>query len=54
MQDKWHIEWFTKDGKRVGMDFSAYCSQDVINYAEQMPSYYQLADYPTKVESQEN
>ena len=51
MMDTYHIEYYTKDGQRVGMQISAYCSQDVINYAEQMPNFYQLASYPEKIDS---
>lgn len=51
MMDKYHVEYYTKDGKRVGMEISAYCSQDALNYAEQMPNYNMLASYPDKVES---
>ena len=51
MMDKFHVEYWTKDGSRVGMEISAYCSQDVIRYAEQMPNYDQLASYPDKISS---
>ena len=51
MMDKFHVEYWTKDGSRVGMEIAAYCSQDVINYAEQMPNFYQLASYPEKIDS---
>ena len=51
MMDKYHIEYWTHDGTRVGMEISAYCSQDVIKYAEQMPNYDLLATFPEKVES---
>ena len=49
MMDTYHIEYWTKDGTRVGMNFAAYCSQDVIRYAEQMPNYDLLAEFPTKI-----
>ena len=47
--DTYHVEYYTKDGTRVGMQISAYCSQDALKYAEQMPNYDQLASYPDKV-----
>lgn len=51
MTDTYHVEYFTKDGTRVGLQVSAYCSQDVINYIEQMPSFNMLASYPDKIAS---
>lgn len=49
--DTYHVEYWTKDGSRVGMQVSAYCSQDVINYAQQMPNFDMLASYPDKISS---
>ena len=39
MMDTYHVEYYTKDGQRVGVQISAYCSQDVIDYAKQLPSF---------------
>ena len=49
--DTYHVEYWTKDGTRIGMQVSAYCSQDVINYVEQMPNFNMLASYPDKISS---
>lgn len=49
--DTYHVEYWTKDGTRVGMQISAYCSQDAIRYAEQMPNFDQLASYPDNISS---
>ncbi len=51
MMDTYHMEYYTKDGRRVGVQISAYCSQDVINYAEQLPNYNYMASYPEKIRS---
>ena len=37
--------------KCLTLQISAYCSQDAIRYAEQMPNFYQLASYPDKISS---
>ena len=49
--DTYHVEYWTKEGTRVGMQISAYCSQDVINNAQQMPNFEMLASYPDKIQS---
>lgn len=49
--DTYHVEYYTKDGMRVGMQVSAYCSQDALNYAQQMPNFEMLASYPDKISS---
>lgn len=54
MMDTYHMEYYTKDGRRVGVQISAYCSQDVINYAEQLPNYDYMASYPEKIQSGNN
>ena len=53
MMDTYHVEYWTKDGTRVGMQISAYCSQDAIRYAIQMPNFYQLVSYPDNIFSVE-
>jgi hypothetical protein len=45
----YRVEYYTKDGQRVGVQISAYCSQDVIDYTKQLPNFYQLASYPEKI-----
>jgi hypothetical protein len=47
--DTYHVEYWTKDGTRVGLQISAYCSQDVIKYAEQMPNFNMIASFPDKI-----
>jgi hypothetical protein len=49
--DTYHVEYWTKNGTRVGLQISAYCSQDVLNYVEKMPDYDILAQFPEKVSS---
>ena len=49
--DTYHVEYWTKDGTRVGVQISAYCSQDAQRYAEQMPNFDMLASYPDKISS---
>ena len=49
--DTYHVEYWTKDGTRVGVQISAYCSQDAIRYANHMRKFYQLASYLDKISS---
>ena len=49
--DTYMVEYWTKDGTRVGIQVSAYCSQDAIRYAEQMPNFDMLASFPEKIAS---
>ena len=49
MMDTYQVEYWTKNGSRVGLQVAAYCSQDVINYIEKMPEYDQLASFPEKI-----
>lgn len=32
MMDTYHVEFFTKDGQRVGVQVAAYSSYDALNY----------------------
>lgn len=49
MMDLFKVEYWTKDGTKVGMQISAYSSCDALRYAEQMPNYDTLAVYPEKI-----
>ena len=49
MMDTYHVEYYTKDGSRVGMQVSAYCSQDVIRYIEKMPNFDYVVSYPDRI-----
>ena len=49
--DTYHVEYWTKDGTRVGVQISAYCSQDAQRYAEQMPNFDMLASLPDMISS---
>ena len=53
MQDKYHVEWWTTDGKRLGMDVSSYDSHSVIEFIKQITpnSFDSLAQFPTKIDS---
>lgn len=51
MKDLYQVEYYTKSGSRVGLQISAYCSQDVLNYIEKMPDYSMLASYPERIYS---
>ena len=54
MMDTYQVEYYRKDGTRVGVRISAYSSYDAQRYAEQMPDYDHLASFPEKVESGTN
>lgn len=47
--DTYQVEFYTKDGRRVGVQVSAYSSYDAQRYAEQMPDYNYMASFPEKV-----
>jgi len=51
MMDTYHVEFFTKDGQRVGVQVAAYSSYDAEKYAQQMPNYDHLASFPEKIKS---
>ena len=47
--DTYRVEFYTKDGRRVGVQVSAYSSYDAQRYAEQMPDYNYMAGFPEKI-----
>ena len=49
--DTYYVEYYRHDNSKVGVRISAYSGCDAQRYAEQLPDYYMLATYPTKVES---
>jgi hypothetical protein len=51
MMDTYQVEYYTKDGRRVGVQVAAYCAYDAQKYAEEMPNFNYHASYPEKVRS---
>ena len=49
--DTYSVEYWTKDGTRVGVQIQAYSSYDAQRYAEQMPNFDMLASFPEKIAS---
>ena len=49
MMDTFLVEYYTRDGRKIGMQVSAYTAQDAIRYAEKFPDFYNLAGYPQKI-----
>ena len=49
MMDTYQVEYYTKDGRRVGVQIAAYSSYDALKYAEQMPNYNYLVQYREKI-----
>lgn len=49
MMKKYYVEYYTEDGRRVGIEISAYTALDAKFYAEKMPNYRSLANYPQEV-----
>ena len=49
MMNEYYVEYYTKDWKKVGIRVSAYTSIDARAYAEKMPDFKQMANYPEKV-----
>ena len=47
--DTYQVEFYTTDGRRVGVQVSAYSSYDAQKYAEQMPNFSYHASFPEKV-----
>ena len=45
----YYVEYFTQAGKRVGIQISAYTALDAKFYAEKLPDYRSLANYPQEV-----
>lgn len=51
MMDTYQVEFYTKDGQRVGVQVMAYSSHDAEKYAQQMPNFNYLASFPEKISS---
>lgn len=49
--DTYYVEYFTKDGSRMGMQVSAYSSYDAQRYAEALPNFDYHARFPEKIAS---
>ena len=49
MMDTYLVEFYTKDGRKVGVQVSAYTAGDARKYAEQMPNYNYMASYPERI-----
>ena len=43
------VEFYTSDGRKRGVQISAYTAQDAIAYAEKMPDFTALAGYPQQI-----
>ena len=51
MMDTYYVEYFTKDGTRMGVQVSAYSSYDAQRYAEGLPNFSHHAKFPEKIAS---
>ena len=49
--DTYYVEYFTKEGSRMGMQVCAYSSYDAQRYAENLPNFEQHAKFPEKIAS---
>ena len=47
--DTYVVEYYTKDGSRIGVQIQAYSSYDAQRYAEQMPNFEMLAKFPERI-----
>lgn len=45
----YYVEYYTQSGKKVGMQISAYTALDAKFYAEKLPDFRSLANYPQEV-----
>lgn len=51
MMDTYLVEYYTTEGKRIGVQVSAYCSYDAEQYARKMPDFSYLVTFPEKIRS---
>ncbi len=49
MLDTYHVEYYTKDGSRVGINLQAYSSYDIERYVKELPNYNLMASFPEKI-----
>lgn len=49
MLKTYYVEYYTEDGKKAGMQISAYTALDAKFYAEKMPGFRSLANYPQEI-----
>lgn len=45
----WYVEYITKDNQRIGMQISARTSLDAKMFAEKLPNYARMFNYPQQV-----
>lgn len=46
---RYYVEYYTESGRKVGFEISAYTAIDAKLYAEKMPDFKCLANYPVEV-----
>ena len=46
---QYYVEYWTKDGRRVGQNVSAYTALDAKMHAEHLPDFSRMANYPQPV-----
>ena len=49
MLKNYFVSYWTLDGQKVGMQISAFNTTDAKVYAENMPNFGSLCDYPQEV-----
>lgn len=49
MLKQFYVEYWTKEGRRVGTNISALSSLDAKFYAEKLPDFKSMANYPQLV-----
>ena len=49
MIKQYYVEYWTTTGQRVGITISAQCGLDAKLYAEKMPDFRTLVNYPKEV-----
>ncbi len=49
MLKQYFIKFWTKSGQMTGMTISAYNALDAKNYAEKLPDFATLAEYPQEI-----
>lgn len=46
---QYYVEYYTKDGRRIGQNISAYTALDARMHAEHLPDFRSMANYPVEV-----
>ena len=46
---RYYVEYYTKDGQKVGMEISAITPTEAVIYARHLPNFRSLVSYPIEI-----